>query len=948
MTGGASRSRRFPARWAEIAAAVLLVLGGLVVAGTATGPGQQTVSFTDGKAWLVSDAVGQVALVDGSSEKVVTQVTVGRPGLAPGTLTATQADLDAYVTDSSTGTVGRISGATYAWNSRDGVTGPGSPDQIFAGAGAVYLVNGRSGIVTILDPETMRVRGSQSLAARIGSDGGVVDSRGWLWVIDALTGDLVWFDGTTRHDRRAAVDPEHTRLVLVDGRPTLVDLSGRRVAPISADGALGTSTCLDLASGDATARVAGDPHEPRVFAAVGSRGVLMIIDLEGRQCQSVVDLGAASHDLGPPLAAAGRVFVPDHTSGQVHIVDLAAAELLAAPRVLPEHRPFTLASQGGFVFFNDPASEQAGLIRPDGSTALVRKYIAEGAVDAAGPAGPDSAPGGTGEGTGGGGEGDGAGTGTGTGNGETPPPTVPSEPPSEPPSTPPSRSPSRPPGPPPSRAPADRTPPTGPLTGPQTTRTPPRDEPTNTPPATGGPSRDDPATALRIAASDPTPSVGEAVTYQVTTTAPGAPGVVDVAWNFGDGSNATGTRAPHTWAAAGTFTVTANVFLADGQSATLSATVTVSRNDPPPTDDPGTLPVPRLVVTPTGGPAPLTVTADASSSTAANGPVARYLIDFGDGTTAGQARATHTYTRSGTFRVSVTVTDGAGRTAVDSRNVQVDTVTATGPTARLGVSAAGSAAPTEVVADASGSTAGSTAIADYTFRFSTGAVVGPQASPTARLAVTAGGTYSVTVTVRDAGGRESTANGNVTVSAAAVGPRAAVSVVTPPAGGQGGTYSRALDASASTPGSSPIVSYTFDFGDGTVMGPQSDPVSAYTMYGEGGDFVGTVTVIDQNGLRSTASVDMLIRDRDAEMTLSKTVISASPGGTEYQVTIMGGQDPIVISSISGPVDGSCVGTRLLPYGTCTLSATVGGGTTSTVVTVRSDATNSPVSIDLAS
>jgi hypothetical protein len=56
------------------------------------------------------------------------------------------------------------------------------------------------------------------------------------------------------------------------------------------------------------------------------------------------------------------------------------------------------------------------------------------------------------------------------------------------------------------------------------------------------------------------------------------------------------------------------------------------------------------------------VTFDASASTDADGHVARYHWDFGDGTTQTTAdpRTTHVYPRAGTFRATLTVTDNEG------------------------------------------------------------------------------------------------------------------------------------------------------------------------------------------------------------------------------------------------------------------------------------------------
>src|SRR6476646_2804173 len=89
-----------------------------------------------------------------------------------------------------------------------------------------------------------------------------------------------------------------------------------------------------------------------------------------------------------------------------------------------------------------------------------------------------------------------------------------------------------------------------------------------------------------------------------------------------------------------------------------------------------TPPTAALTVTPASGNAPLTVTADASASTAGSSPISSYSFDFGDGTTVGPqsgATAGHTYQSAGTYKVTVTVTGGNNMTSTASQ-----TVTATG------------------------------------------------------------------------------------------------------------------------------------------------------------------------------------------------------------------------------------------------------------------------------
>jgi chitodextrinase len=62
------------------------------------------------------------------------------------------------------------------------------------------------------------------------------------------------------------------------------------------------------------------------------------------------------------------------------------------------------------------------------------------------------------------------------------------------------------------------------------------------------------------------------------------------------------------------------------------------------------------------------VTVDAGAST---GEGLRYLVDFGDGFTSTQAVARHVYTAAGTYRITVTLTDGTGRIAAASRDLAV-------------------------------------------------------------------------------------------------------------------------------------------------------------------------------------------------------------------------------------------------------------------------------------
>jgi hypothetical protein len=65
------------------------------------------------------------------------------------------------------------------------------------------------------------------------------------------------------------------------------------------------------------------------------------------------------------------------------------------------------------------------------------------------------------------------------------------------------------------------------------------------------------------------------------------------------------------------------------------------------------LPVPAATITDNG----LTISADASASSDADGPISSFSWDFGDGNSGEGATAQHTYSAPGTYEVTLTVTD---------------------------------------------------------------------------------------------------------------------------------------------------------------------------------------------------------------------------------------------------------------------------------------------------
>ncbi|MEQ1437952.1 PKD domain-containing protein [Fontimonas sp. SYSU GA230001] len=144
-------------------------------------------------------------------------------------------------------------------------------------------------------------------------------------------------------------------------------------------------------------------------------------------------------------------------------------------------------------------------------------------------------------------------------------------------------------------------------------------------------------------------------------------------FNFGDGSYAgpqSANSAQHSYAYANQdgYRVTVVVTDASATQSAVSNTILIrTTTQVIVTGNNGT--VASLVVNPTSGTAPLTVTADATGSTHASGTVSTdYVFDFGEGApvTNGSGTASHVYTvpQQQTYTVRVTVTDKDGSGAV--------------------------------------------------------------------------------------------------------------------------------------------------------------------------------------------------------------------------------------------------------------------------------------------
>ena len=298
-------------------------------------------------------------------------------------------------------------------------------------------------------------------------------------------------------------------------------------------------------------------------------------------------------------------------------------------------------------------------------------------------------------------------------------------------------------------------------------------------------------------------------------------------WNFGDGKNSTAKSPTHTYSKARTYTVTLTATNAAGNNTTIKSNYIVVTD---------AIPIAAFSASPSSGTSQLTV--NFTDLSTGSKPIT-CLWNFGDGKNSTAISPTHTYSKAGTYTVTLTATNAAGNNTTIKSNYIV--VTDAIPIAAFSASTLSGATPLAVQF-----TDQSTGSNPITCLWNFGDGKNSTAISPIHTYSTAG-TYTVTLTATNAAGNNTTIKSNCIVVTDAI-PIAAFSAST-----LSGATPLTVQFTDQSTGSNPITCL-WNFGDGK----NSTAKSPTHTYSKTGTYTVTLTATNAAGSNTTTEHNYII------------------------------------------------------------------------------------------
>jgi len=345
---------------------------------------------------------------------------------------------------------------------------------------------------------------------------------------------------------------------------------------------------------------------------------------------------------------------------------------------------------------------------------------------------------------------------------------------------------------------------------------------------------------------------GESITFNASSSYDSDGVIVSFLWDFGDGSNGTGVTVSHSYVDDSNYTVTLTVTDDDNASTYTSAIKTVLNRSPVAgfTESAEVVNVGEVIAF------------NASASYDPDGVIVSFFWDFGDGSNATGLLVEHAYNDNGFYTVTLTVADDDGATDLATA---AKTVEVTPPVAVFTESSETVYTDEIILFNASQSYDPDGSIVSYYWDFGDGTnATGVAVSHS----YVDDGNYTVTLTVTDDDDVTATATATKTVlnrAPVALFSESATTVFT----GESITF----NASSSYDPDGSIVSYYWDFGDGT----NTTGVVVGHSYVDDGNYTVTLTVIDDDGATASTSANKTVLNRAPVALFSESATTVFTG-----------------------------------------------------------------------
>ncbi len=272
------------------------------------------------------------------------------------------------------------------------------------------------------------------------------------------------------------------------------------------------------------------------------------------------------------------------------------------------------------------------------------------------------------------------------------------------------------------------------------------------------------------------------------------------------------------------------------------------------------------------------------TSSDSDGNIVSWSWDFDDGGSSTQQNPIYGYATSGTYSVTLTVTDDDGATDSTTQNVTIDS-TNVAPISSF----------TYTIADlqvtfSDGSSDSDGSIVSWSWDFDDGNTSTEQ-NPVNNYAT--GGSYNVSLTVTDNQGASHLSSQTVTVVAPNIAPVADFSFVATDLSVD------FTDTSSDSDGT--IASWSWDFGDGnssTIQNPNNS-------YASTGSYTVTLTVTDDQGATASSSQNVSVTEGGGTTSGGFTETNVSPAFGEmlsYSIDVPANADSLVVDTSGGDGD----------------------------------------------